>query len=104
MKVYACTPELVLIFDGMKIKGWEAVREEQAKWWDHGKADVTYSLRGPVEISPVSDDVFMTLQRLSATTPGASGTRNTQNLDVSSVWKRTPSGWRIVIAHESFVN
>jgi len=103
MAVYSHTSNLVLIFDDQKIIGWRAARDQQEKWWNKGKTDAAYALRSPVEIAQVAKDVIVTFQRLASTMTGAGGAKKTTNLNATSVWRKEPDGWKIVIAHESFV-
>jgi ketosteroid isomerase-like protein len=103
MSVYSHTSNLVLVFDDQKINGWRAARDQQEQWWNNGKTDVTYALRSPVEIAQVARDVIVTFQRLASTLTAADGAKKTTNLNATSIWRKEPSGWKIVIAHESFV-
>lgn len=103
MAAYAHTPDLVVVFDDMKISGWQPVRDQQEKWWDGGKTDVVYSLRSPAEVTQVDKDVIVTFQRLASTRTDSDGAKKTVNLNATSVWRKGTGGWKIVVAHESFV-
>ncbi|MDP1817564.1 MAG: hypothetical protein Q8K92_24100 [Leadbetterella sp.] len=41
---YAKEPTLLFVINDRKIKGWDALLEQQRQWWQNGKTDVKYEL------------------------------------------------------------
>ena len=103
MSVYARSPSLKVTFDGVTMRGWQTVRDEQLQWWDDGKSDAVYRMRAAPEITEISQDVTATLQSMEVTSTGSNGMKTTVQVVATSIWKKLPEGWRIVLAHESLV-
>ena len=103
MAVYSQSPSLRVTFDDLTLHGWQAVRDQQLEWWDDGKSDAVYRLRSEPEISQISPDVIATLQSIEVTSTAPSGAKATLQVVATSIWKKLPEGWRIVLAHESLV-
>mgnify|MGYP001554483343 CR=1 FL=1 len=51
MKVYLHQPSLVFVFNGTIFRGFDALHEQQLKWWNNGASDVAYTQRGAPVIS-----------------------------------------------------
>lgn len=103
MAVYARQPEPVLTFDDMTLRGWQVIRDQQLQWWDHGKSDAVYRSVSPPQVTPISEDVAATLQTLQVSSTTPAGTKAIMRVVATSIWKKLPEGWRIVVAHESMV-
>lgn len=103
MRMYARQPDTVLVFDDITLRGWQAIRDAQLDWWDHGKSDAVYRAPSPPQITPISADVVATLQTLEVTSTTPAGAKADARLFATSIWKRLPEGWRIVLAHESLL-
>ena len=103
MAFYAPGESLIVTFDDMTMRGWKAVRDQQFEWWDGGKSDAVYSLRSAPEITLISPDVAATLQSMEVSSTGPNGAKSTVLVVATSIWKKLPEGWRIVLAHESLI-
>ncbi|MCR6702684.1 MAG: nuclear transport factor 2 family protein [Dokdonella sp.] len=104
MAVYERSPTLMLTFDDQTLVGWQAVRDQQLQWWNGGETDAVYRLRGEPKITVISPDVVATLQSLEVEATGPDGKKGTVKVMATSIWKKRPEGWRIVLAHESLLN
>ena len=102
MQWYSHSPTLIVTFDGQSVRGWQANLDQQRQWWSGKKSDVTYSDERPPEIAIQSEGLATTVQWMSVGSPHSP--KPPMRLVVSSVWKRMPEGWRIVLAHESSVH
>lgn len=103
MAVYANSPALVVTFDDMTMHGWKTVRDQQLEWWNGGTSDAVYRLRAAPTVTPISEDVIATLQSMDVTSTAPDGTKATMQVVATSVWRKLPEGWRIVLAHESLI-
>lgn len=95
-------PGLVFTIQETIILGWPALREQQLKWWDGGKAKGEYRERAAPVFKVLGPDCVLTVQALVASGTLPDGTPRSRNFAVTSVWKKSPQGWRIQAAHESF--
>jgi len=102
MEWYSHSPALIITFDGQSVRGWQANLDQQRQWWSGKKSDVVYSDERPPEIAIQSGDVATTVQWMSV--GGPHSLKPPMRVVVSSVWKKMPDGWRIVLAHESSVH
>jgi uncharacterized protein (TIGR02246 family) len=104
MAFYARRADLVAVFNGEPIHGWEDLHAQQLKWWKNGKSDVVYTQRGAPEILVLGPDAAVVTLLLDSTRTGADGTASKNSFAISMVWKKLPEGWRIVYSHESTVH
>ena len=98
---YAHDPEVTLIFNGVPIVGWEAIRDKQREWWKDGKTDVVYTPQGRPEIRALARDVVVTTLFMKSRRTGPSGEISEGEFVVSDVWQKRPEGWRVIYGHES---
>ena len=103
MSVYVHSPSLIVTFDDLTMRGWQAVRDQQLQWWNNGKTDAVYRLRSAPEITAISPEVVATLQSMDVTSTGPGGAKATVHVVATSIWRKLPEGWRIVLAHESLL-
>jgi uncharacterized protein (TIGR02246 family) len=103
MAAYITDESLIVTFDDMTMRGWKAVRDQQFEWWNGGKSDAVYSLRSAPEIKVIDPDVAATLQSMDVSSTGPNGVKSTVSVVATSIWKKLPEGWRIVLAHESLI-
>lgn len=97
---YWDSPSLVITFDGETMRGWEKILAEQRKWWSDKSSGIKFAEQRPAEIMMQGSGVATSIQWM-AVGPGDGG--NPSKLVITSVWKKLPQGWRIVVAHESLV-
>ena len=57
---YAHDPSVMLIFDGESIVGWDAIFDKQREWWQNGKTDVVYTMRGKPDFRVPGPGVVVT--------------------------------------------
>jgi len=103
MRYYARTPDLVFVFNGRVIQGFDSLYAQQLIWWNHGRSDVVYRYEGDPVFTTLGNDSgsVVVTTRMTATRAGAAGTAVTGGVAVMMVWRRRPEGWRIVAGHES---
>lgn len=95
---------LVLVFNGVVTRGFDAVRALQLKWWNNGRSDVAYAKRGPTGFRVLTPDVVIATDTMSSSRTDSAGVLHTGgNFAVTMVWQKRPEGWRIVYGHESTV-
>jgi len=99
MAFYDHSPALTVTFDDMTIQGWQPLLDQQVQWWDNGKSTAVYTNVSAPRITVISDTVIASLQTLKVIPPGVVGKE--ARLTITSIWKKRPEGWRIVVAHES---
>jgi ketosteroid isomerase-like protein len=104
MAAYAHDEKLVVTFDDMTMHGWQVVRDQQLQWWDNGKSNAIYSQSAAPEITVISATVLSTLQSMTVTSTAPDGTKRNAKVVATSIWKKLPEGWRIVVAHESLIH
>jgi len=103
MAVYARSDTLVVTFDDQTMRGWQTVRDQQFEWWDGGNSDAAYRLRSAPEITVITPEVVSTLQSMEVTSTLPDGTQGAVLVVATSIWRKLPEGWRIVVAHESLI-
>ena len=103
MAMYARSNELVVTFDDQTMRGWQTVRDQQFEWWDGGNSDAAYRLRSAPEITVITPDVVSTLQSMEVASTLPDGKKGSVLVVATSIWRKLPEGWRIVVAHESLI-
>lgn len=98
---YLHSPALVFVANDQEIHGWDALREQQLKWWQNGKSDAVYTVVGEPEYTMPARDVVLQTYFLDSHRAGAD-TRSAR-LSVTDVWQKRAEGWRVIYAHESVV-
>jgi ketosteroid isomerase-like protein len=101
MALYARTPELVFVFDGQVLRGWDALAARQREAWSHGHDDGRYAAVGAPIIQVPGDGLGSTAVTLGLTATGPDGTVIRRTLVHTALWRHAAEGWRIVFAHES---
>ncbi|MFT3968354.1 MAG: nuclear transport factor 2 family protein [Sphingobium sp.] len=99
MDWYWNSPSLTITFDGETMRGWQPVLDQQRKWWSDKQAGIRFLEQRPAEIVARDADVVTSVQWMTVGS-GTEGARPAQ-LVITSVWKKLPEGWRIVLAHET---
>ncbi|HSE11408.1 MAG TPA: nuclear transport factor 2 family protein [Rudaea sp.] len=102
MSAFLRTSELVFAVNGEVIHGWDALREQQRKWWNDGKSDAVYSEQGASEFQRLDGRTVITTSRFRSKRSAADGSAKEGAFAVSYVWKKLPQGWTIVYGHESW--
>lgn len=98
MTWYWNSPSLMITFDDETLQGWQDILAKQREWWSDKSSGVHYAEERPAMVLVQSADVVTTVQWMAVT--DGQGARLTR-LVVTSVWKKLPEGWRIVLAHET---
>ena len=101
MAAFLHTDRLVFVVNGRVIHGWEALREQQQKWWQNGKTDVVYTPKGASEFIVLTPDIVAVTRVFTSTRTASDGRINNSEFAVSMIWRNTSQGWRIVYDHES---
>lgn len=100
MRSYWRSPKLVITFDGETMRGWEVIVNEQRKWWSDKNAGIEFEEGEPAEIVSQGSDVVTSIQWMNVT-DGSS--KKPGKLVITSVWRKLPEGWRVVLAHETLI-
>jgi ketosteroid isomerase-like protein len=102
LATYAHGPELVFIANGQLIHGWDALHDQQLKWWKNGKSDVVYAQESRPEVSDLGPETVLVTQQMTAHRTGQDGKPNDSKFVISSIWRKLPVGWRVTYGHESW--
>lgn len=100
MRSYWQSPNLTITFDGETMRGWTKILGEQRKWWSDKQARITFAEQRAPEVVDQGDGVVTSIQWMAVTS--ATGKKPSQ-LVITSVWKKLPDGWRVVLAHETLI-
>jgi ketosteroid isomerase-like protein len=92
---------LMFIVNGTIIRGWDAYREMQRKWWDDGRATGSYEIVGDPAYQALDDDCGLTTLAMHARSKLPDGQIREREIAFTGLWRRGSEGWRIVYAHES---
>ncbi|HET7649222.1 MAG TPA: nuclear transport factor 2 family protein [Gammaproteobacteria bacterium] len=103
MAAYLRRPTLVFVINGEVIHGWDALHEQQLKWWRNGKSDAVYTQTGPTEFEQIGSGMVVTTRTLDSRRTLPDGRKSTGSFAVTDIWQKLPQGWRIVYSHESWV-
>jgi len=101
MAAYAQDPSLTFVFNGESVRGWHALREQQRRWWNDGKATGSYAYVGAPILETLGDDAGLTTFLIAARRTNDDGSVVERTLAYSALWRRRAEGWRITFAHES---
>jgi len=98
---YVHDPQVMLIYDGEAIVGWDTIRAKQREWWQGGKTDVVYTVQGKPDFRVLAPGLVMStlLMKSRRTTPA--GAVREGSFAVSSLWQKRAEGWRVIYSHES---
>ncbi len=102
LATYAHGPELVFIANGQIIHGWDALHDQQLKWWKNGKSDVVYAQQSPPEFAVLDSETVLVTQQMTSHRTGQDGKPNDSRFVISSIWRKLPVGWRVTYGHESW--
>src|ERR1700753_1432872 len=56
MNFYEPSPQMLMVFNGSEVHGFDALKTQQAKWWQDGKTDVVYTRESTPEFTVLSHD------------------------------------------------
>lgn len=98
MRHYWRSDDLAITFDGETMRGWQRILQEQRKWWADKRAGTTFGEQRAPEIVVQGSGVATTIQWMSVS---SARSEKPAQLVITSVWKKLPEGWRIVLAHET---
>ena len=101
MNFYEKSPSMVFVFNGSEVHGFDALRAEQAKWWQDGKSDVAYAREAAPEFTVLGPDAVVVTLEESSTRTLPDGAKSRGTVVITEVFERRPEGWRIVYSHES---
>jgi ketosteroid isomerase-like protein len=101
MNFYEKSPSMVFVFNGSEIHGFDALRADQAKWWQDGKSDATYTREAAPEFTVLGPNAAVVTLEESSTRTLPDGAKTRGTVVITEVFDRRPEGWRIVYSHES---
>lgn len=100
MRSYWQSPALAITFDGETMRGWDTILSEQRKWWSDKKAGIKFEEGRSPEIVSQGSDVATSIQWMNVT---SADNNKPSKLVITSVWRKLPEGWRVVLAHETLI-
>ncbi len=100
MRVYWDSPDLAITFDGETTHGWSTILGKQREWWSYKRAGTTFAEQRPPEVIAQDGNIVTSIQWLSVSDAAS---EKPSRLVITSVWKRLPEGWKIVLAHETLI-
>jgi uncharacterized protein (TIGR02246 family) len=100
MAWYWKSPSLVITFDGEVMHGWQNILSAQRKWWSDKNSGIAFSEEREPEIVSQGPAVLTSIQWMSVRDAKRA---KPSRLIITSVWRKRPEGWRIVLAHESLI-
>lgn len=103
LATYVHSPGLVCIENGQLIRGWDALHDQQLKWWKNGKSDAVYVQQLPPEFAVLDNEIVLVTQQMTSHRTGPDRKPSDRTFVVSSIWRKLPAGWRVTYAHESWV-
>lgn len=103
LATYAHSPKLVSIENGQLVRGWDALHDQQLKWWKNGKSDAVYAQQLPPEFAVLNSETALVTQQMTAHRTGQDGKPSDSTFIVSSIWRKMPAGWRVTYSHESWL-
>jgi ketosteroid isomerase-like protein len=92
---------LIFVVNGEIIRGWDAYREAQRRWWDDGRATGSYEMVGDPAYEFIDVDCGLTTLAMHARSKSPDGQILEREIAFTGLWRRGSTGWRIVYAHES---
>jgi ketosteroid isomerase-like protein len=98
MQTYWQSPALRITFDSETMAGWKIILQEQQKWWSHKDAGIKFIEDQPPLITAQGPQVVTSIQWINVST---NSTPKPSKLVITSVWKKLPEGWRVILAHET---
>ncbi len=101
LAAYARDSTLLFVFNDQAIRGFNALHEQQTKWWQGGKTDVVYRVEGEPVYRMLAPGLVVQTYFLSSHRTMDDGTTRDGRIAVSAIWQRRADGWRIIYAHES---
>lgn len=100
LATYIHSSDLIFIANGEIIRGWDGLRDQQLKWWRNGKSDVVYTRLTPPEIMSLDPQTVLVTEE-TATHRTSDGKPSDGMFVVTTIWRQTPVGWRVIYGHES---
>ena len=100
-------PQLIFVIGDRRIIGWQAVLDQQRKWWPGGRidprteAEIPYKLAAGPDFVVLGPESALLSFMLDAPKTNADGTRIDRMLAITQLWQKRPEGWRVIYVHES---
>jgi ketosteroid isomerase-like protein len=99
MQWYWKSPSLAITFDEQTLRGWDQILTEQRKWWSNKNAGLQFEDERPPELVRQAPGIVTSIQWMTVKSKEHDG--NPAKLVITSMWRKQPDGWRIVLAHET---
>lgn len=106
---FAKDPKIIFVAGDRRIVGWQAILNQQRKWWPDGKiqpgkdAEASYRVTAGPDFIVLDPRSALLSFMLDAPKTDAHGSRLDRTIGVSQLWQKRPEGWRVIYAHESVV-
>jgi ketosteroid isomerase-like protein len=106
---FAKDPKVIFVAGDRRIIGWQAILDQQRKWWPGGRIQTGSGVETPYTLTAGPDFIVLDPRSallsfmLDAPKTNADGTRIDRTIGVSQLWQKRPEGWRVIYAHESVV-
>ncbi len=92
---------LMFIVNGTIIRGRDAYREMQRRWWDDGRATGSYEIVGDPAYQVLDKGCGLTTIAMHARSKLPDGQIREREIAFTALWRRGSDGWPIGHAHES---
>jgi ketosteroid isomerase-like protein len=106
---FAKDPKVVFLAGDLRIVGWQAILDQQRKWWPGGRIAPGGGIETPYTLTAGPDFIVLDPRAallsfmLDAPKTNPDGTHVDRTIGVSQLWQKRPEGWRVIYAHESVV-
>ena len=106
---FAKDPKVLFVAGDHRIVGWQAILDQQRKWWPNGRIRPGSSTEVPYKVTAGPDLIVLDPRSallsfmLDAPKTNPDGTRVDRTIGVSQLWQKRREGWRVIYAHESVV-
>ena len=102
LQTYLHDDSLVFLIDGRVIRGFDALHQQQLKWWKDGKSDVVYTERAKPEIVTLDSQTALVTEQMASRRTMPDGKVSEGQFVVTTIWHKLPAGWRVTYGHESW--
>jgi ketosteroid isomerase-like protein len=102
---FANDPSTVFLAGDHRIVGWQAILDQQRKWWPGGRikagSETPYTLTAAPDFIVLDPKAALLSFILDAPKTNPDEKRIERTIGVTQLWRKRPEGWRVVYAHES---
>jgi len=101
LATYLHSPKLIFVANGQTFRGWDALRDQQLRWWKNGKSDVVYTQQLQPEVTVLDSQTALVTQQMTSHRTLPDGKPIDGTAVITTIWQLLPVGWRVTYGHES---